>query len=263
MHKSPHRTVEAGQPLAAATATGGKWAQQQPVHTLARLSTHTPDTHPEHHKTPPDTPHNPLQRNQDQKTESTRARQRTPADRTRIVTHTRSPKPRSQSRCHSPPSPCPPEKSLLHRKGAKDHGGRDPKSGATNIRLRGAAHTHCTENGAVADHCEQGECGGDQPRTRDDIRKRWNDLQGKVRAMASRHHNAVQKTGGGLPPTPPDYTDWEEKVLAILHPEGLTGGPTQLLKVELYQLVPGIDIFPFLSLQHHSPHLSEVTDQDL
>ncbi|KAJ1179036.1 hypothetical protein NDU88_004275 [Pleurodeles waltl] len=42
--------------------------------------------------------------------------------------------------------------------------------------------------------------------------------------MASRHHIAVQKTGGGPPPTPPDYTDREEKVLAILHPEGLTGG---------------------------------------
>ncbi|KAJ1123319.1 hypothetical protein NDU88_001790 [Pleurodeles waltl] len=61
------------------------------------------------------------------------------------------------------------------------------------------------------------------PRTRDDIRKRWNDLWGKVRGMASRHLIAVQKTGGGPPPTPPDYTDWDEKVLAILHPEGLTG----------------------------------------
>ncbi|KAJ1217180.1 hypothetical protein NDU88_004775 [Pleurodeles waltl] len=65
---------------------------------------------------------------------------------------------------------------------------------------------------------------GNHPRTRDDIRKRWNDLHGKVRSMASRHNIAVQKTGGGPPPTPPDYTDWEEKVLAILHPEGLTGG---------------------------------------
>ncbi|KAJ1087962.1 hypothetical protein NDU88_001121 [Pleurodeles waltl] len=64
---------------------------------------------------------------------------------------------------------------------------------------------------------------GHHPRTRDDIHKRWNDLWGKVRAMASRHHIAVQKTGGGSPPTPPDYTDWEEKVLATLHPEGLTG----------------------------------------
>ncbi|KAJ1100944.1 hypothetical protein NDU88_006019 [Pleurodeles waltl] len=48
---------------------------------------------------------------------------------------------------------------------------------------------------------------GHHPRTRDDIRKRWSDLRGKVRAMASRHHIAVRKTGGGPPPTPPDYTD--------------------------------------------------------
>ncbi|KAJ1150235.1 hypothetical protein NDU88_003030 [Pleurodeles waltl] len=41
--------------------------------------------------------------------------------------------------------------------------------------------------------------------------------------MACRHHIAVQKTEGGPPPTPPDYADWEEKVLTILHPEGLTG----------------------------------------
>ncbi|KAJ1115187.1 hypothetical protein NDU88_003413 [Pleurodeles waltl] len=64
---------------------------------------------------------------------------------------------------------------------------------------------------------------GHHPRTRDDIRRSWNDLRGKVRAMASNHHIAVQKTGGGPPPTPPNYTDWEGKVLAILHPEGLTG----------------------------------------
>ncbi|KAJ1192920.1 hypothetical protein NDU88_002226 [Pleurodeles waltl] len=41
--------------------------------------------------------------------------------------------------------------------------------------------------------------------------------------MASRHHITVQKTGGGSPPTPPEYTDWEEKDLAIMYPEGLTG----------------------------------------
>ncbi|KAJ1218940.1 hypothetical protein NDU88_006511 [Pleurodeles waltl] len=64
---------------------------------------------------------------------------------------------------------------------------------------------------------------GNHPRTRDDIRKRWNDQRGKVRSMASRHNIAVQKAGGGPLPKPPDYTDWEEKVLAILHPEGLTG----------------------------------------
>ncbi|KAJ1176419.1 hypothetical protein NDU88_001700 [Pleurodeles waltl] len=40
--------------------------------------------------------------------------------------------------------------------------------------------------------------------------------------MASPHNIEVQRTGGGPPPTPPEYSSLEEKVLAILHPEGLT-----------------------------------------
>ncbi|KAJ1144220.1 hypothetical protein NDU88_010521 [Pleurodeles waltl] len=64
---------------------------------------------------------------------------------------------------------------------------------------------------------------GQHPRTRDDIRKRWNDLRGKVRSVVSRHHIAVQRTGGGSPPPPPQLTTWEEQVLATLHPEGLAG----------------------------------------
>ncbi|KAJ1083065.1 hypothetical protein NDU88_003225 [Pleurodeles waltl] len=62
---------------------------------------------------------------------------------------------------------------------------------------------------------------GQHPRTRDDIRKRWNDLWGKVRSVVSRHQIAVQRTGGGPPPPPPELTTWEEQVLALLHPEGL------------------------------------------
>ncbi|KAJ1110179.1 hypothetical protein NDU88_007534 [Pleurodeles waltl] len=58
------------------------------------------------------------------------------------------------------------------------------------------------------------------PRTRDDIRKRWNDLRRKVRSIAARHPIAVHSTGGGPPPLPPQLTAWEEQVLAILHPEG-------------------------------------------
>ncbi|KAJ1200072.1 hypothetical protein NDU88_003900 [Pleurodeles waltl] len=64
---------------------------------------------------------------------------------------------------------------------------------------------------------------GQHPRNREDIRKRWNHLRGKVRSMVSRHNIAVQKTGGGPPPTPPEFTAWEEEVLHILHPEGLAG----------------------------------------
>ncbi|KAJ1194255.1 hypothetical protein NDU88_003544 [Pleurodeles waltl] len=41
--------------------------------------------------------------------------------------------------------------------------------------------------------------------------------------MVSRHNIAVQKTGGGPPPTPPKFTAWEQEVLNILHPEGLAG----------------------------------------
>ncbi|KAJ1208446.1 hypothetical protein NDU88_003832 [Pleurodeles waltl] len=64
---------------------------------------------------------------------------------------------------------------------------------------------------------------GQHPRNREDIRKRWNDLRGKVRSMVSRHNIAVQKTGGGPPPTPPEFTSWEQEVLNILHPQGLAG----------------------------------------
>ncbi|KAJ1097823.1 hypothetical protein NDU88_002939 [Pleurodeles waltl] len=64
---------------------------------------------------------------------------------------------------------------------------------------------------------------GQHPRNREDIRKRWNDLRGKVRSMVSRHNIAVQKTGGGPPPTPPEFTAWEQEVFNILHPEGLAG----------------------------------------
>ncbi|KAJ1132159.1 hypothetical protein NDU88_010486 [Pleurodeles waltl] len=64
---------------------------------------------------------------------------------------------------------------------------------------------------------------GQHPRNREDIRKRWNDLRGKVRSMVSRHNIAVQKTGGGPPPQPPQFTSWEEEVLNILHPDGLAG----------------------------------------
>ncbi|KAJ1210097.1 hypothetical protein NDU88_005465 [Pleurodeles waltl] len=64
---------------------------------------------------------------------------------------------------------------------------------------------------------------GQHPRNREDIRKRWNDLRGKVRSMVSRHNIAVQKTGCGPSPTPPEFTAWKEEVLHILHPEGLAG----------------------------------------
>ncbi|KAJ1187972.1 hypothetical protein NDU88_004737 [Pleurodeles waltl] len=64
---------------------------------------------------------------------------------------------------------------------------------------------------------------GQHPRNRDDIRKRWNDLRGKVRSVVSRHNIAVQRTGGGPPPPPPQLTTWEEQVLTIMHPEGLAG----------------------------------------
>ncbi|KAJ1105933.1 hypothetical protein NDU88_003336 [Pleurodeles waltl] len=64
---------------------------------------------------------------------------------------------------------------------------------------------------------------GQHPRTRDDNRKRWNDLWGKVCSVAARHQIAVQRTGGGPPPPPPQLTTWEEQVLAIMHPEGLAG----------------------------------------
>ncbi|KAJ1082401.1 hypothetical protein NDU88_002569 [Pleurodeles waltl] len=41
--------------------------------------------------------------------------------------------------------------------------------------------------------------------------------------MVLRHNIAVQKTGGGPPPTPPQFTAWEQEVVNILHPDGLAG----------------------------------------
>ncbi|KAJ1118571.1 hypothetical protein NDU88_006762 [Pleurodeles waltl] len=64
---------------------------------------------------------------------------------------------------------------------------------------------------------------GLHPCTRDDISKRWNDLQGKVRSIAARHQLAIQRTGSGPPPPSTQLTAWEEHILAILNPEGLTG----------------------------------------
>ncbi|KAJ1161666.1 hypothetical protein NDU88_002150 [Pleurodeles waltl] len=61
------------------------------------------------------------------------------------------------------------------------------------------------------------------PRNREDIRKRWNNLRGKVRSVVSRHHLAVERTRDRPPPPPPQLTTWEEQVLVILHPEGLAG----------------------------------------
>ncbi|KAJ1101402.1 hypothetical protein NDU88_006470 [Pleurodeles waltl] len=64
---------------------------------------------------------------------------------------------------------------------------------------------------------------GQHPRTRDGIRKRWNDLRGKVHSVVARHQVAVQRTGSGPQTPPPQLTTWEEQVLAIMHPEGLAG----------------------------------------
>ncbi|KAJ1216207.1 hypothetical protein NDU88_003813 [Pleurodeles waltl] len=64
---------------------------------------------------------------------------------------------------------------------------------------------------------------GQHLRNREDIRKRWNDLRGKVHSAVSRHNIAVQRTGGRPPPPPPQQTTWEEQVFTIMHPEGLGG----------------------------------------
>ncbi|KAJ1148566.1 hypothetical protein NDU88_001394 [Pleurodeles waltl] len=64
---------------------------------------------------------------------------------------------------------------------------------------------------------------GQHPRNREDIRKRWNDLRGKVRSVVSRNNIAIQRTGGGPPPPPPQLTTWDEQGLTIMHPESLGG----------------------------------------
>ncbi|XP_069058564.1 nuclear apoptosis-inducing factor 1-like [Pleurodeles waltl] len=66
---------------------------------------------------------------------------------------------------------------------------------------------------------------GPHIRTRNDIRKRWNDLRGKVRNLVSRHQLQAKETGGGLPSAPLRLSPWEEKILPILHSEDFTKIP--------------------------------------
>ena len=66
---------------------------------------------------------------------------------------------------------------------------------------------------------------GTTPRTERDIRRRWHDLKAKVRKEYYRYHLTTRFTGGGSPQAPLQLFPWEEKVLAILHTEGLTGIP--------------------------------------
>ncbi|XP_078504291.1 uncharacterized protein LOC144762880 [Lissotriton helveticus] len=60
----------------------------------------------------------------------------------------------------------------------------------------------------------------DNLHTQEEIRKKENNLQGRVCSLASRQHLEAQRTGGGSP--------LEEKVLQILHPVGMTGIPGEL-----------------------------------
>ncbi|KAJ1088661.1 hypothetical protein NDU88_001817 [Pleurodeles waltl] len=104
-----------------------------------------------------------------------------------------------------------PQTSTFHRKGAKDHGGRDPEDEATNIRGRGVAHTHCKEDGAMADHCEQGQCSGTPSTYPGRHPEKMERPAGKVTGMASRHHIAVQKTGGGPPQHHQNTQTWRKR----------------------------------------------------
>ncbi|KAJ1217914.1 hypothetical protein NDU88_005501 [Pleurodeles waltl] len=66
------------------------------------------------------------------------------------------------------------------RGGAKGHGGGNHPGRATAIRITGAADIIPRKMELWRRIVDKVNAVGQQPRTRDDIRKRWNDLQGKV-----------------------------------------------------------------------------------
>ncbi|XP_078533559.1 uncharacterized protein LOC144819612 [Lissotriton helveticus] len=62
-------------------------------------------------------------------------------------------------------------------------------------------------------------------RTQGVIRKQWIKLRQKVCGKYILHYLEAQRTGGGPPSPPLQLMPWEEKVLAILHTEGLSRIP--------------------------------------
>ncbi|KAJ1201214.1 hypothetical protein NDU88_005028 [Pleurodeles waltl] len=130
---------------------------------------------------------------------------------------------------HTPPhtSPTPPHGTAKTPQvlggGAQGHGGGNRPGRAAAIRITGAAHLNCKDDGAMAKNSGQGQRSGTAPKKSGGDQEEVERPTGEGASVVSRHHLAVQRTGGGPPPPPLQLTTWEEQVLPILHPEGLAG----------------------------------------
>ncbi|KAJ1135620.1 hypothetical protein NDU88_002058 [Pleurodeles waltl] len=171
---------------------GQQWDPTVRIAHIGKFETHTPDTHPQHYKTLTDTPQSfalPIGQ----------LRLRTPQADTEHH-NTRITHPTTQQHLQLDPHNTP---LTTHTMAPLKHPRFTERELRTLVdeivkvesQLFGAQVQHTP----IARKMELWQtivnkvnAVGHHPHTRDDIRKRWNDLRGKVRSLASRHNIAVQ-----------------------------------------------------------------------